>query len=403
MNILWLSHLVPYPPKGGVMQRSYNLLREISKYHNVSMIAFNQNKILKTKNELSNAKKNIGEFCSVLNAIPIKWDNSKYKKIFLLLKSLFSKYPYSINWLKSIEMELVIKKYINKYKYDSVHFDTISLAPFIDIVKGYRKVLNHHNIESDMMLRRAKNERNPAKKIYIFQEGIKLRIYEKKICKLFDVNIVCSEIDKKRLLERIPNLCIENVPNGVDLEYFTPQKKDIEKNSLIFIGGMNWYPNKSAMIFFAENVWPLLKREIEGITMTVIGDEPPLKLIKVAKKDMNFKVTGFVDDVRPFMEKSMVYVCPIKDGGGTKLKILDALAMKKAIVADPIACEGIDVINGESVLFAKEPREYLEKIKQIIYNEELMIKLGNNGRNLIINKYNFVSIGKKMKRIYDSL
>ena len=401
MKILWLSHLMPFPPKGGVMQRSYGLIREISKYHCVEMVAFNQKSIIKTKHELEIAKNHFNNFCYVLNTLPIKYDYSKSAKYALLLKSLFKKDPYSINWLKTKTMELTIKNNLNKNTFDLVHFDTISLAPYIHLFKEHKRVLNHHNIESQMMLRRSRNEKNPVKKFYYYQEGIKLKSYEKKVCKLFQLNIVCSELDKKRLQKTNPSLNVQVVPNGVDLEYFKPKKHELENNSLLFVGGMNWYPNKRAMIFFTDSVWPLLKKEIAGITMTIVGNEPPEKLVKLSKSDQNFKVTGFVDDVRPYMNKKMVYICPIKDGGGTKLKILDALAMKKAIVADPIACEGINVINGESVLFAKNPDQYVAKIKQLLHNKELMIKLGNNGRNLIINCYDFVKIGKILKTFYE--
>lgn len=166
---------------------------------------------------------------------------------------------------------------------------------------------------------------------------------------------------------------------------------------------MNWYPNRNAMLYFARQVWPLLTEAIPDIRITVIGQDPPACLINLANEDKRFKVAGFVDDVRPYINRAMVYVCPIKDGGGTKLKILDALAMGKAIVADPVACEGIDVKDGETVLFADSPADYVKKIKLLFENKDLNKKLGLNGRKLIEDKYSFEKIGRKLATLCEGL
>ena len=137
--------------------------------------------------------------------------------------------------------------------------------------------------------------------------------------------------------------------------------------------------------------------------MTVVGRNPPEWLRQFAAGNANLMVTGFVDDVRPYLDQAEVYVCPISDGGGTKLKILDALAMGKAIVAHPIACEGIEVSEGENVLYAETPEDYIDKICMLFKDASLRSSLGASGRKLIEDKYNFVNIGKKMDRLYSGL
>jgi glycosyltransferase involved in cell wall biosynthesis len=276
-------------------------------------------------------------------------------------------------------------------------------VPYISQLKNVKLVLNHHNIESAMMLRRAENEKNIAKKIYFYQEGIKLQRLERRICNMFDLNITCSDLDSDRLKATAGVTDCISIPNGVDLDYFQPLPTPKKPKSLVFAGGLSWYPNLDAMTFFLKSVWPDLVKQIPDISLTVIGKNPPKWMLEMQNEYSNLRVTGFVDDVRPYMDQAQIYICPIKDGGGTKLKVLDALAMGKPLIADSIACEGIAVVNNESVMFASTPAEYVEKIKYLIDNPDACDDLSKNGRNLIEDQYSFQSIGKNMSIIFDNL
>jgi glycosyltransferase involved in cell wall biosynthesis len=134
--------------------------------------------------------------------------------------------------------------------------------------------------------------------------------------------------------------------------------------------------------------------------MDVIGQDPPEKLLDLARRDPSYRVHGFVDDVRNYIEEAGIYVCPIREGGGTRLKILDALAMRKPLVAHPLSCEGIDVKDGESVLFATHPAEFRDNILLLLGNKELRNKMGEAGRDLVCKKYSYASIGNKLSQLY---
>ncbi|MES0327640.1 MAG: glycosyltransferase family 4 protein [Gammaproteobacteria bacterium] len=403
MNILWLSHLIPYPPKGGVLQRSYNLMKELSKYHKLYIVCFSQKALHPTDEKRQQALDGLSKICEIAGVFDIKSDQHQWGQHILALKSLFTVDPYTVNWIKNPEVGLRIEKVVKENNIDLVHFDTVSLCTYLNNVSTCKKVLNHHNIESHMMLRRASQEDTYLKKLYYYQEGLKLRHYERKICRHFDLNITCSNADSARLLDDSPGLFVDDIPNGVDLDYFYPLGSKQKKSSLIFAGGMSWYPNVAAIEFFTKNVWPGLIKEQPDTQMTVVGRNPPSWLKDFADREDGFTVTGFVDDVRPYIDSAAVYVCPINDGGGTKLKVLDALAMGKALVAHPIACEGIEVTDGENVLFATTPMEYIDKIQLLFRDEQLRNQLGENGRKLIEEKYSFTSIGKKLSELYSSL
>lgn len=408
MKILWLSHLVPYPPKGGVLQRSYNLVRELSKHHDVTLLAFIQSDLIKSRLStmdagLNEARQHLSQYCSKVEFIEIPSENSTYGKYLLALKSLFTYDPYTINWLKSDLMRTAILQTTDQTKFDLVHFDTISLAHYINLFPTTVKALDHHNIESHMMLRRAEIEKNLLKKIYFHREGKKLLRYEKAVCTMFNVHVTCSTLDSDRLREIDKSLYIKEVPNGVDIDYFYPQPENENPDSLIFAGSLSWYPNKDAMNFFAYKIWPTLKNKHPNITMNIVGSSPPDDLLNMSTQDKNFKVHGFVDDVRDYISAASIYVCPIRDGGGTKLKILDSFAMGMATVAHPKSCEGIAAVDGDNVLFATTPYEFVDKIQLLLNDHELRARLGKNARKTAISMYSYTSIGNNIANEYTHL
>lgn len=400
-NVLWLSHLLPYPPKGGVLQRSYNLIKEASKKHRITLLAFNQRNLCSSQKEMEDGIQHLSQFCDIAEVMPIEADSSKLSKLMLIAKGLLPGQTYTVSWLESEAYKEKLKLLLREKQFDLIHVDTISLAPYVADLSNYRKVLNHHNIESLMMLRRAENESNLLKKLYFLQEGKKLTSYEKLVCEKFDLNITCSDLDAERLNKIVPGIKSQGIPNGVDLNYFYPLDLPIKKNSIVFAGGLSWYPNLDAMKFFLNEVWPRLTKEIPDVSMTVIGRSPPEWMMEMQKRYENLTVTGFVDDVRPYIASAYLYVCPIRDGGGTKLKVLDALAMGKLLIANPIACEGISVEDGKNVIFAATPDEYVSAIKDAFADPEKAHQIASSAHDLIKAKYNFQKIGEDLSFAFE--
>jgi glycosyltransferase involved in cell wall biosynthesis len=406
VKILWLSHLVPYPPKGGVLQRSYNLLRELAKYHEVDLLAFNQKPMMLThypdiETGIADAKAHLGEFCGRIEVLQLPVDKSRYGRHLIALKSLFTR-PYNINWLVSDEYADRLRAWLSESRYDLVHFDTISFAPYKPLLPpGTPTALDHHNIESPMLIRRAEMETNLPKKFYFWQEGVRLRHYEATHCPQFSTNITCSDLDTERLLEISPGCDAQTIPNGVDIDYFKPGEEGDELR-LIFVGRLNWYPNAQAVTWIAEVLWPLLKKRWPEIRFDIIGANPPAAAKELAARDPHFIVHGFVDEMRTYLARATVYVCPITDGGGTKLKMLDALAMGKAIVADPIACEGINITDGVNVLLASEPAAYVERIAEFVGSAEKRAAFGRAARKLIEDEYSYAAIGRTLAALYEN-
>ncbi|MGH8202865.1 MAG: glycosyltransferase family 4 protein [Steroidobacteraceae bacterium] len=402
MKVLWFSHLVPYPETGlGVLQRSYHLVRELSRAHEVYLLAFVQPRIIEdllgdVDEGLQRAREHLEQYCARVELLPIPSERSASARLWLAARSLVGAHPFTIKWLQSEFARKVAADWNASIAFDVVHLDTLSLAPYRKMFPHSAKSLDHHNIESDMMLRRARIEKHPLKRLYFWQEGLRLRLYERRVCPRFDLNVTCSSLDTQRLERVAPGVVVAEVPNGVDTNYFQPSRDREQPDSLVFAGNMSWYPNATAMLFFADRVWPVLKARVPGVTMDVIGGNPPRRLLALAASDGQFRVRGFVPDVRPYISRAALYVCPIMDGGGTKLKILDALAMGKAIVSHPIACEGIEVRDGRDVIFASEPNEFVINIATLLASPERRRQLSSNARSLAESSYSYAFIGRRL-------
>lgn len=209
------------------------------------------------------------------------------------------------------------------------------------------------------------------------------------------MNITCSEIDSERLAEVVGDVNCASIQNGVDIDYFKPMGNVRRENSLIFIGTMNWYPNVEAVEFVLNEIWSELRELYPDLTFDIVGGSPPDSIKRFDGVD-GVKVHGFVDEIRPLFDSAHLYICPIMDGGGTKLKILDAMAMGKAIVAHPVACEGIDVTDRKNVVFCENKKEYVAAIDMLLKNDEQVVNLGENARKLAVENYSFTGIGKRL-------
>lgn len=401
MKILWLSHLVPYPPKAGVLLRAYHLVRELASRHEVHLLAFNQEALMKPYFErvdfgLAAAERELSKYCRQVRFVDAPTDRWIFGKHIRALQSLVSPTPYTVLWLQDPEFAALAKAWHEQEHFDLVHCDTISLGPYADLARGAALSLDHHNIESHMMYRRAELERNPAKRWYYRSEARKLESYEREVCAAFDTNLTCSELDSQRLLDICPSASCHTTPNGVDSNFFRPAEVNPDSATFLFVGTLNWYPNRRAVRFLAHDVWPILRNVHPDAKMVVIGTGAPKDVEEVSQRDHRFEVLGFVDDLTPHLAAATAFLCPIDDGGGTKLKLLDAFSAGKAVVANEIACEGLDVVDGDQALFASTAEDYVRQVRRIIEDAVFRRTLESKARAHVQERFSFERIGEDL-------
>lgn len=398
MKILMIGHFVPYPPKGGSLQRTFNILREISKENSVHLLALNMRALLGDRKSLDEARRALSEYCDRLEIFEAASEKSAILWKVMLLGNLFSKSPYSVWKFRSGQLRHEIADEMKKEKFDLAFFDTIDLAQYTDLVGDIPKVLNHHNIESSLLIRRGTSEKNPLSGFYLGHQGKKLKRYESIHSGKFDMNLVVSDNDGEILRSIAPDARFITIPNGTDTDYFTPASES-KSNELVFAGGMNWYPNRDAMTFFCREVLPLIKRSFPEAIINIIGQSPPPEVVKIAREDGSVRVHGYVDDVREYIARSAVYVCPIRVGGGTRLKILDAFACGKALVSTSVGCEGIEVTPGENILIGDSPEEFAERVVMLLKDSDLRRKLEIRARELAVSRYSWHIIGETVRSV----
>jgi glycosyltransferase involved in cell wall biosynthesis len=285
-------------------------------------------------------------------------------------------------------------------RFDVIHVDTIGLASFVDLDRSpAATVLTHHNIESMLMARRSQVESGRAARAFLAREAVKLAAAERRIPPRFDLNIVMSENDRSALAAAAPDARSTVVPNGVDTDYFTPAP-DRETPALIYGGGMNMFANRDAVMHFLAEVWPTITAARPDVRFFAVGQDPPRELVAMAERDPRIVVTGYVPDIREFIAQAAVYVVPLRVGGGTRLKVLDAMAMGKAMVSTSLGCEGIGVTSGDHLLVADSPQAFADATLALLADPQRRMTLGRAARALVEREYSWPVVGRQLLNGY---
>jgi glycosyltransferase involved in cell wall biosynthesis len=227
-----------------------------------------------------------------------------------------------------------------------------------------------------------------------------MRLYEHATWKKFDLCLVCSPAEKHELQKRAPMLKAEVVPNGVDLGYFTSTGTDIKKHLLVYVGQMNWRPNVDAVLYFLKEMFPGIKAVVPDVSFSIVGHKPPVVVEELARQN-GAVTTGYVPDTRPFVSQAEVFVVPLRIGSGTRLKILEAMAMGKAIVSTSIGCEGIGATHEKNILIADSPADFARCVIRIFNDKALRDDLGIAARKFVEENYSWEHIGQRLNTIIE--
>jgi len=399
-RILWLSHFVPYPPKGGCFQRSYNLIKRVAEVHDVHLIAVKHKSGTHPEDEIREAHAELARHCKSVEIFDISASTTATKLAMRGLGSVFTGSPLTVTIYRSAELRARVRAVLAREKIEAAHFDAISLADYLQDVGSIPTVMTHHGAESFMIRRRIDNEKNLGRKMFFWLEWHMLRRYEARMCPRFSMNVTMSKLDTEILAEIAPNARFTVVPNGVDLGFFAPAPGSRRPNSIVFAGRLDQYSNRHGMLRFMNEAWPAIKRAHPDAVIDVIGSNPPKEIEALAKVDANVRVHGFVPDVRPYFANAAVAICPIWDGGGTRIKVLDGLGQGMPLVATSIGAEGIDVVADRDLLIADTPAQFAEQISRLFTDEVLRHRLEVNGRRLVETVYSWDSIAQKLSTLY---
>jgi len=316
------------------------------------------------------------------------------------LVELFSPAPLPVVKYRTRAMRAKLRSMLVEHQYDLVHLDMLHLAGYIDDCGDTPVVLIEHNVEHVILDRRADTETRWLQRTYLRYQAAKLKDYEAKACQRADHVVAVSDLDAEQLRALAPHASVTCVPNGVDTEFFSAGQCVKRPASLVFVGGFTWFPNLDAIRYFSEDILPKLKRLVPDVKLTVIGKYPDSPAVQEIARHPEIVLAGLVDDIRPYVDSAMAYIVPLRIGGGTRLKILDALAMSKPIVSTTVGCEGLDVEHGKTIVVADTPDDFAAAVAKALSNPDWAQQIGEEGRRLVERKYDWAAVAQGLMRVY---
>jgi sugar transferase (PEP-CTERM/EpsH1 system associated) len=406
-KILVLTPQFPsYPPHQGTTIRNYNLIAGLARRYEVHLLCFG--------NPGESQGSPLEDLCHSVQVVRPP-QRSMRQRIATLC---FSRLPDMAQRLPSPSFRTALAATLDQERPDVVEVEGIELAQYLFQAADHRAgssrpllVFDDHNAEYVLQQRAFETDvRQPRRWVgaaYSFVQWRRLRRYERRACEMADRVVAVSEADAEVLRRLSLGLDPAVVPNGVDMEFYaTPvaplaDESGPKEEDLVFTGKMDFRPNVDAVLWFAQEVFPLIRRESPETRFWVVGKNPHPRLAPLAG-DPAVVLTGWVEDVRPYIAGAAVYIVPLRIGGGTRLKVLEAMAMGKAIVSTALGCEGFDLVPDQELVVADTPSEFAAAVLALLRDPERRALLGRAGRRFAGSRYDWRVIVPRLERVYET-
>jgi len=385
-NILFIC---PYIPCVGVHAgagRMYTMIKLLAQRHQVSVVTFvDKESELKYVPELE-------KYCQEVVAIHRK--PPYWRRHPLVLE------PFVVGEFNSSPIGAEIHRLLSERDFDIIQVEYTQMAQYVPNTWRSCTLLTEHEVAFATHRRAFESLPFSWEKFRALMGWLMMIDYELKACRRFDRIVALTDADRKELLSFEPKLDIEVVPMAIDSSCFMPQDVSEEPNSLVFIGYFRHSPNVHGIMRFCREILPLIRQDIPDTKLFIVGSSPPDEIIRLGKMD-NVVVTGWVEDVKPYIARSSVYIAPLWLGTGMRVKILEAWGMAKPVVTTSVGSQGIDCTPGEDVLIADDPQGFAAQTVRLLRDEALREKLGKNGRKQVQAKYDWEIVIRQVEEMYD--
>jgi polysaccharide biosynthesis protein PslH len=397
MKLLFVTPFLPSPPRFGGQRRLDGLMRSLARKHELDVISFTASDEF-TEPSLADTR----SYCrDVVTFRDLEYADRRKKRL-LQLRSVISPRSYEhLLFARRREFEARLQSMIDAGGYDVVQYEFAQMAAFrARAANGTRFVLDEHNIEFDIVRRTAEADVGLERKLYSAVNWRKLKREEQGAWRRFDGVTVTSARDAEMLRQLNPDTRVSVIPNGVDIERFMPPSAAPNADSLLFFGAVNYHPNFDGITHFIDHIFPKILKQRPATKLWIVGPAPD---DIIARKNQNIEVTGFVDQVEPYIDKASVVVVPLRIGGGTRLKIVEAMAKAKGIVSTSIGAEGIDVVHEKHALLADSDEDFAEQTLRLLGDGALTRSLGEQARQLAEQSYAWPSLAGRLEEFYAEL
>jgi glycosyltransferase involved in cell wall biosynthesis len=398
MKLLFLSPYLPEPPRSGGPRRVHGLLSELARRHEVSLLAFT------APGEATDvAIQATRQYCTEVVTVESDRVDRALKgkrKRAVQLGSLLRLRSYERLIYHQPSFQRALDDLVARSEFDIISTEFAHMSGY-RLPRTARLVLDEHNIEYDILRRTASSERPSVRKLYSWANYLKIRREERTAWREFDGVALTSERDLSLLRRDAPEKPAAVIPNGVDTTFFRPSEAPVEPDTIVFFGAINYYPNTEGLLFFLDEVFPRVKQQRPGAQLRIVGQQPPPAITSRAADDVI--VTGLVDDVRPYLERAAAVIAPLRIGGGTRLKIVEAMAMGKPVVSTYLGAEGLDVIDGEDILLADRAEDFALQVTRVLGDPGLARRLGEAARHRAESLYTWRAVVERLEGFYDEL
>ncbi len=404
MNVLFLTPSLPHPATQGADIRNWGIISSISKHHRISLVTF--------ANQSGAISKTLSKCCSTIKVTKTPERNILQRMSTMLL----SNKPDMAVRLYSAEYSMKLQDILTNETLDLIQIEGLEMAAYLtQILDHYRNktsrpniIYDAHNAETVIQRRAIRADISVPKRwitaFYSMVQLRRIREFELKTCSNSDAVICVSHEDCAALKKLFPRLNPTVLPNGIFLSDYleTTQHANITPPALVFSGKMDYRPNIDAAVWFGKEVFPLIQNMHDDAKFLIVGQSPTRQVLNLAERP-GITVTGDVDDIRPYIAAATVCVVPLRMGGGTRFKILEAMALSKPIVSTTIGAEGFPVTDGKEILIADTPKDLVRAIDSLLCRGDNRVLLGKAGHTFVSNNYRWEAIIPIVEKLYNRI
>ncbi|MFT6915442.1 MAG: sugar transferase (PEP-CTERM/EpsH1 system associated) [Motiliproteus sp.] len=388
MNILYVCHRFPFPPKRGGKIRPFNMISHLTASgHTVSICS-----LVRSDTE---AQETAGIAAHCHQHFMATVDNRV--QTLRMIARLPLRTPSSMGYFYSSKLKRHIDQLVKQESFDLIFVHCSSVAQYVSDIEGIPKILDFGDMDSKKWLSYTHSKPFPLSLGY-WLEGKKLEREEKRLARKFDLCTCTTKTEFQTLNDYNTGVATDWFPNGVDSEFFKPDGQDYDPHAISFIGRMDYYPNQLCMLDFCRNTLPLLKQRIPDTKLFIVGAEPS-KEIWALDRLPGVTVTGSVDDVRPYIQRTAAMVAPLAIARGTQNKILEAMAMGVPVVSSHEAAGGIDAVANQHFLIAETPTEYADALWSLMTDSTRRAEFAALGRVRMLSNHYWPASMKRLESI----
>jgi glycosyltransferase involved in cell wall biosynthesis len=400
MKILFVTPFLPSPPRFGGQRRLDGLMRGLAQNHDVDVLSFNR-----TDEWEHSSLEATRSYCREVVHFPNLDIMDTREKRKLQARSLVSLHSFEhLLGARRGDFQRALDRMLSSKRYDVVQFEFSWMTGFRFDNRAKSApvfVLDEHNIEYDILKRTARSSGTLPRVIYNSLNWRKLAREERDAWRRFDGVALTSRRDELLLHEEMPTVRTSVIPNGVDVQAFAPVVGQSEPGMLLFFGAINYQPNHDGVLFFIDHIFPKIRARNPNARFCILG--PGAREEVLSRQGNGVEILGMVDEVAPYIDRASAIVVPLRIGGGTRLKIVEALAKGKAVISTRLGAEGLDVVHDQHLLLADEPEEFAREVARVFDDPGLAARLGAAGRSLMEQQYSWQNIVTRLENFYHQL